>query len=106
MLVTGAGGSIGSELCRQIARFSPARLVLFELSEYALYEIEQDLASRFPEIPIACMVGDAKNSARVGAVFANFRPELSSTPRRTNTFLSWRTGMPGKRCATIRSAHT
>ncbi len=48
VLITGAGGSIGSELCRQVARYGPARLVLYELSEFNLYSVEQDLAERFP----------------------------------------------------------
>ena len=48
VLITGAGGSIGSELCRQVARFEPARLVLYELSEFNLYTIEQDLGERLP----------------------------------------------------------
>ena len=48
VMVTGAGGSIGSELCRQIARFAPAQLVLFEHSELALYAMEQELQRRFP----------------------------------------------------------
>ena len=48
VLITGAGGSIGSELCRQVARFKPARLVLYELSEFNLYAIEQDLGESFP----------------------------------------------------------
>jgi FlaA1/EpsC-like NDP-sugar epimerase len=55
VMITGAGGSIGSELCRQIARFAPARLVLFELSEYALYRIEQDLQAAHPGLRCCSM---------------------------------------------------
>src|SRR5262245_40742394 len=65
VLVTGAGGSIGSELCRQIARFGPSHLVLFELSEYALYRVEQEFRAAYPELAIACIVGDVRNRARV-----------------------------------------
>src|SRR5260370_1281073 len=53
VLVTGAGGSIGAELCRQIARFGPARIVLLENSEFALYAIEQEFRDRFPGVPVA-----------------------------------------------------
>jgi FlaA1/EpsC-like NDP-sugar epimerase len=76
VLVTGAGGSIGSELCRQIAKFAPARLVLFELSEYALYRIEQEFRQHFPHIPIVCVVGDVKHELRVDSVIAMYRPRV------------------------------
>jgi FlaA1/EpsC-like NDP-sugar epimerase len=76
VLVTGAGGSIGSELCRQIARYSPARLVLFDLSEFALYSIEQEFRDRFPRVGIAAVIGDAKDARRVGEVFARHRPQV------------------------------
>ncbi|MBM3740778.1 MAG: polysaccharide biosynthesis protein, partial [Acidobacteria bacterium] len=66
VLITGAGGSIGAELCRQIARFGPEQLVLLELSEHALYSIEQDLADRLPGVPVAAVIGDAKSVVRVG----------------------------------------
>src|SRR5205814_4563090 len=76
VLVTGAGGSVGAELSRQIVRFSPARLVLFELSEYALYAIEQEfLDARLP-VEIVAAIGDAKNAARVEEVFARWRPDI------------------------------
>ena len=76
VLVTGAGGSIGSELCRQIARFAPGRLVLVEHSEYALYSIAQEFRDRHPDIPVAAVIGDAKNEARVGEIFAQHAPEV------------------------------
>lgn len=76
VFVTGAGGSIGSELCRQIARFSPGQLVLFELSEYALYQIEQEFRESFPQIRISCVVGDVKNATRVDSVMSSHRPKV------------------------------
>jgi len=76
VLVTGAGGSIGSELARQIATFQPSLLVLFELSEFALYQIEQEFAARLPDLPIACVVGDVKNAERVEWVFSVYRPAV------------------------------
>ena len=75
VLVTGAGGSIGAELCRQIARFAPARVVLFEISEYALYRIEQEFRDANDAIEVAAVLGDAKDRARVREVFAQWRPE-------------------------------
>jgi FlaA1/EpsC-like NDP-sugar epimerase len=75
VLVTGAGGSIGSELCRQIARFAPARIVLFEASEYALYLIEQEFNGRVG-FEVAPVIGDAKDERRVEEVFARYRPEV------------------------------
>ena len=76
VLVTGAGGSIGAELCRQIARFSPGRLVLFEISEYALYTMEQEFHDRLPGVPIAAVIGDAKSAPRVREVFERFQPQV------------------------------
>ena len=76
VMVTGAGGSIGSELCRQIARFDPARLVLLELSEYALYQAEQDLQAAFPNLELAGLIGDIKNEARVREVMTKHRPAV------------------------------
>jgi FlaA1/EpsC-like NDP-sugar epimerase len=76
VLVTGAGGSIGAELCRQIARYAPSRLVLFDLSEYALYAVEQEFRDRLPGVPIAAVIGDAKSAPRVREVFARFQPQV------------------------------
>jgi FlaA1/EpsC-like NDP-sugar epimerase len=76
ILVTGAGGSIGAELCRQIARYAPARLVLFEVSEFALYSIEQEFRDRAAAVPISAVIGDARDEARVADVFRRFRPAV------------------------------
>jgi FlaA1/EpsC-like NDP-sugar epimerase len=76
VMVTGAGGSIGSELCRQIARFGPSRLVLFELSEFALYQVEQDLSERFPHLPLSRLVGDVKDLTTLKRVMAQHAPDI------------------------------
>ena len=76
VLVTGAGGSIGSELCRQLARYGPVRLVLYELSEFALYQIEQQLGELHPRLPLVRLMGDVKNLAHLRATFNAHRPQL------------------------------
>jgi FlaA1/EpsC-like NDP-sugar epimerase len=74
VLITGAGGSIGSELCRQIARFSPRRLILFESSECALYNIEQEMGKTFPQLDIVYLAGDVKDDTRLEQVFGEYKP--------------------------------
>ena len=76
VLITGAGGSIGSELCRQVARYGPLKLVLYELSEYALYRIEQELGEHFPHIPLVRLVGDVRDPEHLAATFARLRPQV------------------------------
>lgn len=76
VLVTGAGGSIGSELCRQIVRFHPARLVLFDLSEFALYTLSQEFATLVPEAVVEARIGDVKSATRLDAVLAEHRPDI------------------------------
>ncbi len=76
VLVTGAGGSIGSELCRQIARYAPGRIVLFDASEYALYSIEQEFRDRFGAVPVSAMIGDAKDARCVGEIFERHAPHV------------------------------
>ena len=76
VLVTGAGGSIGAELCRQIARFQPARVVLFELSELALYGIEREFREPNAGIEVVAAIGDARDAARLRALFARWKPEV------------------------------
>lgn len=76
VMVTGSGGSIGSELCRQIARFGPSKLILFELSEFALYQVEQDLSERFPHVQLVRLVGDVKDLAALRRVMSQYQPDL------------------------------
>ena len=76
VMVTGAGGSIGAELCRQIARFRPVRLVLFDLSEYALYQIQQTLQDEFPGLSLATLVGDVKHRSLVEQALTRERPSV------------------------------
>jgi FlaA1/EpsC-like NDP-sugar epimerase len=76
VLVTGAGGTIGAELCRQIARYAPRRIVLFDASEYALYSIETEFRDRYPRVSVAAVIGDAKDARRVAEVFARHRPQV------------------------------
>jgi FlaA1/EpsC-like NDP-sugar epimerase len=76
IMVTGAGGSIGSELCRQIANYQPSMLVLFEQSEYAMYRIEQSLRDAFENLPIASVIGDIKNAKRVDQAMHQYSPSL------------------------------
>ena len=74
VLVTGAGGSIGSELCRQIARLRPAKLVLLDHAEPALFEIERELVRERGFLPAAAVVGDVKDAAKLRQVFDKYRP--------------------------------
>ncbi len=74
VLVTGAGGSIGSELCRQILRFAPARLVLYELNEFALYSMEQEFGVQHGATQLAYVIGDVKDAQRLDECFAAHRP--------------------------------
>jgi len=76
ILVTGAGGSIGSELCRQIARFAPKILVVFEASEFALYNIEQELGKTYKELDIVYLAGDVRDAARLNQVFKAYLPSV------------------------------
>lgn len=76
VLVTGAGGSIGSELCRQILGFNPKRLILLERSEENLFYIERELRERFPKQQIAPVIGDILNAATLERIFSQHLPEV------------------------------
>jgi len=76
VLVSGAGGSIGAELCRQIARYHPQRIVLLESSEFSLYTVEQEFSQRFPDIAISPIIGDVKDTSRINQILATARPTV------------------------------
>lgn len=76
VLVTGGGGSIGSELCRQIAKLNPAQLVILERSEFNLYSIDLELRRHFPSLPLASILGDVGDPVLVDQVLRNYRPDI------------------------------
>ncbi|MDW7772655.1 MAG: nucleoside-diphosphate sugar epimerase/dehydratase [Desulfobulbaceae bacterium] len=76
ILVTGGGGSIGSELCRQIAALGPAKLIVFDNSEFNIYSIEQELRDDFPDLALEIILGDIKDADRITWVFSSFRPNV------------------------------
>lgn len=76
ILVTGGGGSIGTELCRQIARIQPRSLVILERCEFALYQIEQELLTDFPEVTVMPVLGDVVDPSAVEYVLKTYSPEI------------------------------
>jgi FlaA1/EpsC-like NDP-sugar epimerase len=76
VLVTGGGGSIGSELCRQIAGLQPARLIVFERSEFNLYTIDLELRRTFPDVTLSTVLGDVCDSAGVKRLLKTERPDV------------------------------
>jgi FlaA1/EpsC-like NDP-sugar epimerase len=76
VLVTGAGGSIGAELCRQVARFAPAGLILLDRSENGLFFVEMELRNTFPQVPVEAVIGDVTDERRMGEVFQKYCPEI------------------------------
>ncbi|EGL16539.1 MULTISPECIES: nucleoside-diphosphate sugar epimerase/dehydratase [Paenibacillus] len=76
VLVTGAGGSIGSELCRQVAPFKPARLLLLGHGENSIYGIEMEMRRLFPNLPIETVIADVQDRTRIADVFREFGPQV------------------------------
>ncbi|HIN86240.1 MAG TPA: polysaccharide biosynthesis protein, partial [Myxococcales bacterium] len=76
VLITGAGGSIGSELCRQISRFGPEQLILYEQSEFNLYEIDRELARVFPDVECHAVLGDTRSRSRVAWTIEKYKPQI------------------------------
>lgn len=76
VMVTGGGGSIGSELCRQIAMYNPKQLIIFDVYENNAYEIQQELKRHHPELNLVVLIGSVRNTHRMEMVFAKYRPDI------------------------------
>ena len=76
VLVTGGGGSIGSELCRQISSYSPKQLIIFDIYENNAYEIQQELLRKYPNMNLVALIGSVRDSKKLLQVFSDYRPEL------------------------------
>lgn len=76
VMVTGGGGSIGSELCRQIAEHSPKELIIFELYENNAYDIQQELARKHPKLKLTVLIGSVRDTKRMNSVFEKYRPDI------------------------------
>ena len=76
VMVTGGGGSIGSELCRQIAKSNPKQLIIFDIYENNAYDIQMELQRAYPELNLVTLIGSVRNTARVDYVLDTYRPEL------------------------------
>jgi FlaA1/EpsC-like NDP-sugar epimerase len=76
VLVTGAGGSIGSELCRQIAGFWPSSLIMLDVGETEIFYIDREIREKFPKIPVKAIVADVKDMARVREIFLSYLPHV------------------------------
>lgn len=76
VLVTGGGGSIGSELCRQVARANPKQLIIFDIYENSAYDIQMELKRNCPELNLEVLIGSVRNTARLDYVLGHYRPDL------------------------------
>lgn len=76
VLVTGGGGSIGSELCRQIAANGVRQLIIFDIYENNAYDIQQELKSKYPNLDLVVLIGSVRNGRKVNSVFAHYRPDI------------------------------
>ncbi len=76
ILVTGGGGSIGSELCRQVANHNPKQLIIFDVYENNAYDIQQELKEKHPNLNLTVLIGSVRDSRRINSVFATYRPDI------------------------------
>ncbi len=76
VLVTGGGGSIGSELCRQIATHQPAQLIIFDIYENSAYDIQQELLAKYPRLNLVVLIGSVRNTSRINSVMEQYHPDI------------------------------
>lgn len=76
VLVTGGGGSIGSELCRQIAAHMPKRLIIFDIYENTTYSLQLELQKKWPQLELVVLIGSVRNTHRVDTIFSDYRPDI------------------------------
>ncbi len=76
VMVTGGGGSIGSELCRQIAKSKPKTLIVFDIYENNAYNIQQELSRKYPELDLVTLIGSVRNTARLDRVLSKYKPDI------------------------------
>ncbi len=76
IMVTGGGGSIGSELCRQIARFNPKRLIIFDIYENNAYDLQMELRKKYPELKLEVLIGSVRDKKRLEEIFRQFKPKV------------------------------
>ncbi len=76
IMVTGGGGSIGSELCRQIAGHKPARLIIVDIYENNAYEIQQELKQRYPKLDLVVLIASVRNTNRINSIMREYRPDI------------------------------
>ena len=76
VLVTGGGGSIGSELCRQIASHNPKQLIIFDIYENTTYSIQLELKEKYPELDLVVLIGSVRNTHRIESVFEQYHPDI------------------------------
>lgn len=76
VLVTGGGGSIGSELCRQIASHQPAQLIILDIYENSVYDVQQELQMKYPELSLTVLIASVRNTNRVNWIFEHYKPDI------------------------------
>ncbi|SHF52015.1 NDP-sugar epimerase, includes UDP-GlcNAc-inverting 4,6-dehydratase FlaA1 and capsular polysaccharide biosynthesis protein EpsC [Caldanaerobius fijiensis DSM 17918] len=76
VMITGGGGSIGSELCRQVARFSPSHLIILDIYENNMYDVQQELKRKYPNLNMSCIIASIRDEKRISNIFKKYKPDI------------------------------